>query len=79
MIDKIRNGETSGVQRARARNFDLDLDPRITIPARGMSRPHPRGLKHNRTRSHAQKVRKSLHRRGHPNIEADMGSRFNAD
>jgi hypothetical protein len=34
-------------------------DPRITIPARGMSRPHLRGLKHDRTRSLAQKVREN--------------------
>ena len=43
----------------RARNFDLVPDPRITIPARGMSWPHLRGLKHDRTRSRAQKVREN--------------------
>ena len=55
----------------RARNFYLDPGPRITLPVRGMSKPHLRGLNHDRTRSHAQNVRKCLHRKGHPNMHAD--------
>ena len=40
-----------------------------------MSKPHLRSLNHDRTRSHAQNVRKCLHRKEHPNMHADSHER----
>ncbi|SNT76269.1 hypothetical protein SAMN05444959_11748 [Paracoccus seriniphilus] len=43
-------------------------DTAIRGPASGMSRSHLKGLKQIHTRSHVQKVKKVLHRRGQPNM-----------
>ena len=60
MIEQIWIGKTSGTLRACSSVGRFGPDPLITIPARGFWNAAQRGLTEDRTRSHANRVRKLL-------------------